>query len=91
MTEQDNILRKRFFAFLNENNAYDKWVYNLKHEALNSDSTCQWLFEDNSNEAIIRAFIWDETKEGQYFWSELNHKWHDYILDLIEQKETLYD
>ena len=89
MTEQDNILRKRFFAFLKENNAYDKWVYNLKHEALNSDSTCQWLFEDNSNEAINCAFFWGDTKEGYEFWSELNHKWSDYRIETM--KTGFYD
>ena len=88
MTEQDNILRKRFFAFLKENNAYDKWIYNLRHKGWWSVSP-QNLYEDNSNEAISRAFFWGDTKEGHEFWSELNHKWSDYRIETM--KTGFYD
>ena len=96
MDKEDKLFRKRFFSFLKENNAYDKWIYNLRKR--NPSNEIWWwndfyqiLYEDRCLRAIICAFFWGNTKEGLYFWSELNHKWHDYILDLIEQKETLYD
>ena len=88
MTEHDNILRKRFFAFLKENNAYDKWIHNLLDghpiDDINWwDNYNQLLYGNKSYWAILNAFEWKHTKEGQDFWFYLYCKWSNYRSSLI--------
>ena len=80
MTEEDKLFRRRFFAFLKENNAYDKWVYNLmKQHPMNDiewwDYFYQTLYEGRCLHAINYAFNWTDTKEGYEFWHKLEYKW----------------
>ena len=88
MTEEDKLFRRHFFAFLKERDAYDKWLYNLLERLpMNGTEQCnvslEKLFKQKCLCAINEAFIWDNTKEGYDFWSELNHKWCDLRLSLI--------
>ena len=94
MTEQDNILRKRFFAFLKENNAYDKWLYNLRKRHPSNEiwwwnDFYQTLYEDRCLRAIICAFSWSYTVEGFQFWYNLSNEWSDYRIETM--KTGFYD
>ena len=89
MTEEDKLLRRRFFAFLKEHDAYDKWVYNfMKQHPMNDiewwDYSYQSIYKRNCFFAISRSFCWSDTKEGYEFWSKLEYKWNKLISSLIE-------
>ena len=83
MTEEDKLFRRHFFAFLKENNAYDKWLYNLL-ERLPMNGTERFnvslekLFKQKCLCAINEAFIWANTKEGYYFWLKIQKEWRNY-------------
>lgn len=88
MTEEDKLFRRHFFAFLKENNAYDKWLYNLLERLpMNDTEQCnvsiEKLFKQKCLCAINEAFIWHNTKEGYDFWFQLKQKWCDLRLSLI--------
>ncbi len=89
MNGKDVLCRKRFFAFLKENNAYDKWLYNLlKRHPIEDigwwDNYNQLLYENECYWAILNAFEWKHTKEGLVFWSNLNSKWTEYWIIAIK-------
>jgi hypothetical protein len=73
--EDENILTdKKFVKFLEDNNAYDSFIYNLKHygiEHYKIETFCNDLKPFNY---ISDSFTWSKTKE-QFFWYELNKKW----------------
>ena len=80
MSEDNKLFRRHFFAFLKENDAYDKWIHNLfnRHpiDDINWwDNYNQLLYGNKYDKAITYAFIWDETKEGYQFWDNLNNEW----------------
>ena len=80
MNGKDVLCRKRFFAFLKENNAYDKWIHNL-FEKYPIDDINWWdnynqlLYGNKSYRAIRNAFCWSYTVEGYQFWDNLNKAW----------------
>ena len=87
MSEKDIIWRRRFFAFLKENNAYDKWLYYVqKQHSINGiwwwNDFYQTLYEDRCRRAIKYAFIWSETEEGYGFWLKIQEEWCDLRLSL---------
>ena len=88
MTEEDKLFRKRFFAFLKENNAYDKWRYYVqKQHSINGiwwwNDFYQTLYEDRCLRAINNAFNWTDTKEGYDFWFKIQKEWRNYRSSLI--------
>lgn len=65
------ILRKKnpkFYLFLKENKALKKFGHN-----------CKWRFIDDS---IGGAFLWEITKEGPIYWSNLVDKYAKFKIDL---------
>ena len=89
MSEQDKLFRRHFFAFLKENNAYDKWLYHLlKRHPIEDigwwDNYNRLLYENKCYSAIRCGFSWYGTVEGYWFWSDLNDKWYYYRNNLIK-------
>ena len=87
MDKEDKVFRKRFFAFLKENNAYDKWLYNLRKRHPSNDikwwdNYVEELYTNGCLMSIDDAFFWDDTKEGYDFWHKLDQKWNDLRLSL---------
>ena len=83
MTEEDNLFRRRFFAFLKEHDAYDKWLYYLRKRHPSNDiwwwnDFYQTLYEDRCLRAINYAFNWTDTKEGYDFWLKIQKEWSNY-------------
>ena len=37
---------------------------------------------------VYDAFFWPTTKEGTYFWREINHKWTVHISKLLKENDT---
>jgi hypothetical protein len=62
-----------FYKFLVDNNALDKFLYNLKEFGKNLSNI------KNKYKLINGAFIWVETPEYHDFWSNLNYKWKEYL------------
>ena len=89
MDKEDKLFRRHFFAFLKENNAYDKWLYNLL-DGHPMDDIKWWncfnkkLYGNNCGRAILNAFEWKDTKDGLVFWSNLNSKWTEYWIKAIK-------
>jgi len=62
-----------FYKFLVDNNALDKFIYNLKESGKNLSNI------KNEYKLIMGAFIWRDTPENHHFWSNLNYKWRIYL------------
>lgn len=68
-------ITKDFFAFLIEQNALIRYLD--EHHAQEPEETFDHLFHENDPSGWVSgAFIWSETKEGHYFWSDLHEKWN---------------
>lgn len=84
-TENDNM--RLFFAFLKRNNAYTKFIYNLKNEGYYPKHIRRYfeiqMKKDKYPIAISNAFCWRETKEGDRYWRNLSKEWK-YVLRLIK-------
>jgi hypothetical protein len=61
-----------FYKFLVDNNALDKYIYNL-------DNNYNYFEHKNKNQYILWAFDWVNTHEGYEFWLNLNYKWVEYL------------
>ena len=76
--------KERFFRFLKEEGVYSEWLYNIYEQHPIWDKTfweCKLkeiLSEDKKcYKGISSAFCWSYTRQGCYFWSNLNNKWKD--------------
>ena len=68
-----------FNSFLNDHHALDK--YNKNVENFNGSSAIEILANYPSGCWIIDAFDWYNTEEEHNFWSELNEKWNERIVE----------
>ena len=74
--------KERFLRFLKEKGAYSEWVYNIRKQHPTTDFMF-WNFrfkaifseEDKCEEAINYAFYWSDTRQGRYFWEEIDEEW----------------
>lgn len=79
--------KKYTYQFLTDNNILDKFIINLKnYRYLTFDEYIKWCMTNNINccNIINCAFDWEDTQEGHRFWSNLNYKFVDYILNKIK-------
>lgn len=75
---------KRFIEFLERNNAWENFERAFRDQGRDVESykeNCKVL-EDSE---ISYAFIWDYTKEGYKYWSNLNDLWREKTRTLKEQ------
>jgi hypothetical protein len=66
-----------FYKFLVDNNALDKFLYNLKESGKNLKN--HFIRLKNKFILLNIAFRWRDTTEGHDFWSNLNYKWKEYL------------
>lgn len=65
---------KDFFTFLAEQGVLIQYLDN--HLTLEPTVPFNHVFrEQDPEEWVAEAFIWSESKEGHYFWSDLDKKW----------------
>lgn len=69
-------MENKFIKFLAKNKAYRQFMHNLAYVPGNSWTWAE--FRDNNEEEdwILSAFIWEESQEGYDFWEKLAIKWH---------------
>ena len=71
-------------AFLDIHNCREQYYSNFSennHQSFIDFLSNEWLLEV---EYIGSAFLWDQTPEGDDFWSDISMKWKEY-LDNIEK------
>ena len=80
MTNKDKEWKRKFIAFLKENNIYEKWIYNMKHQHPVSD--VEWwnlffhrIYENRCSNGINYAFYWADTEDGHLYWSNFDRMW----------------
>lgn len=73
MNKNCNSIKKRFITFLKANNAFEKYMRNVKIEKVRLKSFLDC--ELNAPYFLGGCFIWQDTKEGHFFWENLNEKW----------------
>jgi hypothetical protein len=79
MDKEDKKWRRRFIAFLKENEIYEKWIYNMKRQ--HPASNAAWwnlfyrIYENRCSEGINHAFYWTDTEEGHEYWSFYDRLW----------------
>lgn len=75
------ILLQLFYRFLKFNNAFNLFKYNATLNNLKGSGSYKIKNIDKivSNNLIINAFNWGNTKEGSDYWYELYHKWNKII------------
>ena len=73
--------RELFKQWLKTKGAYDNYTANIKNHS-NSWSSVTAFFnvmdkglERSWDSAIISAFKWNDTKEGMYYWREIESQW----------------
>ena len=63
-----------FLRFLKDNNIYYDFLYNFNEQ----NPPLIWyefLHKTHVRDYIIRAFCWEDTLEGYYFWNSYYTKW----------------
>ena len=70
-------MKEKFIQFLRDNKVLTKYRKNLKD--------CGKDFNEYFNRYppwfyLSRAFLWDESPEGEVFWIDLNVKWKKLLL-----------
>jgi hypothetical protein len=78
---KEELTNEKFIKFLEDNNDYDKFIYNFKYQKrYNIETFCDII---KQSEYIMDAFIWDETKQGDSYWLKLNYKWKELLIKSI--------
>lgn len=74
MTQNEYI--RLFFAFLKDNDAYNKFMRNFKKYRVTLYSMNDILLTKPATGFIFFAFCWKETKEGSKYWRNIYDKWN---------------
>ena len=78
-------MSKKLELFLKEHGAYENFLANL-------DSSYRGTEEfEGKRGAISRAFVWDETPQGDSYWRELNYKYLLQYDSLPSDVEVMWD
>lgn len=87
ITKYNKIILPLFIRFLKKEHSLEKYMKNLNSD--NGYNLRLWYYENSDISYFLlkdiyankgyyllnRAFKWDETEEGHYFWKSLNDKW----------------
>lgn len=83
MNNKEN--KQRFIHFLKKNNAYEKYMNNVKK--LSPKFSPGGVFRGiHINNLISSAFIWEASEEGQDYWEILSKKWESELVELSTHK-----
>ena len=84
MFENYELFRRCLFAFLKENNVYDRWLHNIMEQ--HPSTNIKWwhnyvetLYTKGCLMSIDYAFNWSETEEGYDFWDNIDTEWNSEI------------
>ena len=69
---------KRFRRFLSKNKALKAYDANSKANINVSIEVKVSTFHKDMRNALLGAFVWAKTPEGQKYWEELNKKWMEF-------------
>ena len=77
---------KLLYKFLKEQGVFQKYITNAckRHGCNVTQKNIEEILQTFNG--IGDAFIWNDTKEGHNFWSNLNEKWHDY--EVVETRRN---
>jgi len=66
------------YKFLKQQGVFQDYIINVckRHKCDVTKKNIETILRTCNG--IGDAFIWEDTKEGRDFWSNLNEKWHDY-------------
>ena len=68
-----------FLEFLEAEGVTEKFI-NAIHNDIFGDDVGQDRFKvDEKRDYITYAFVWVNSKEGWYFWNNINNKWQEYL------------
>lgn len=73
-----------FIRFLKHHNIYHLFIYNIKNRG-----NIGWCYDIKSISIykpyyfVDDAFKWSDTKEGFDFWSDINIKWRDILINKL--------
>lgn len=94
MNKEDKKWKRKFIAFLKENDIYEKWIYNMKDQ--HPLTNYAWwnlfmsrIYQDKCYEGINHAFHWSETRDGHGFWNYFDREWKSIVRDGIIGQEIL--
>lgn len=66
-------MKRQFYLFLKENNAWDEFKENAKLRG--KKSAFKWQFPNDSTDYVSSAFYWEGTLQGHDYWEKLDDKW----------------
>lgn len=67
---------KEFIKFLEANNALENFERAFTEQGGNVEAYKE-ICKESRNRELNAAFIWEETEEGEEYWSKLNRKWRE--------------
>lgn len=67
---------KEFIKFLEANNALENFKRAFTEQGGNVKAYKE-ICKESRNRELNAAFIWEETEEGEEYWSKLNRKWRE--------------
>lgn len=65
--------------FLEAEGITDKFINAIHNDILGDNVTQDYFEEDDNRDYIAYTFAWSTTKEGWYFWNNINNKWQEYL------------
>lgn len=85
-------VKYELIKFLTEYDIFDEFMqnminfkkFNTINELINNDKT-------SISSLIDAAFIWSETKNGHYFWSDINHIWVKKVNEKYDQIKSRWN
>lgn len=86
----DFITDDKFREFLIDNDAYDKYISNVKKFKPSFISEFNNIDKNYRSEIINYCFTWSGTPEGERYWNELNRKWGKYLRELLPKRPGEY-
>ena len=71
-------MKKQFDIFLKKHKAFRKFYANFK-KLREKDRLERFFKRQQSEDYILAAFEWDESKEKHNYWSKLDNLWREEI------------
>jgi hypothetical protein len=79
---------KIFISFLKQNNLLDKYNEAIETQYPNLNSRIKHTKTRPVRNYVLASFLWDNTKEGFFFWEDISEKWANIVNSLKELFEN---